>query len=1033
MERLGSRDYTPRQEARNLKEVLYLAEQSAAGDLKVVPGDRWALHYPTTPAERAEKLKGLMEGRYKASEVVADLKPDVLIYDLKEIEAKGLDQVSARIRDHSSLVQHYDYPRFAQFVADMGGHDISFHQIEEFYNGIVQARVQNKLLDSYGMTGRRQLETALSMEAKRLQEQMGIQTGTQRVLSALKLDWLCNEKGLVGTIERDKVVAGLSGEERELYKKLSSHYSAYISSGDEAAYQRMVSEVQGGLPKPEQTVEPSESMQELEKELEQFKDQVGPPGSPEDPAIPPDDQDEYHTPPMNPGETKEMVKNRPIFEIEPPLSGYYIGARCSYYDIGTKTWSKQKRIVSYSAAVEGASRHSISGVIEGGIKSLPIPNTYVLDTASLKFTGGQPNIFRDQNGCFYITATGRTSFSIDFLKETSPFESLPVPEDLAQLYSGSLSSETEVIFSKLVGDSLHKAQQIRQYVLAQHFYPGGGDLQSAQALQYKLRHESSSDNYIQNLDASEYLECYSANTLFIALLRKAGIPSRLVRGDRVQGSKNGKSVIDATTGHAWSEIWDGTTWVRIDATPVPKPEDKKDKGEDGEGQNGSAEEAEDGGDDSEQQNGQQGQPQQGESQERKDGQDPSQTPEADDSEVQQGESKLEQAQQEMQKMSKEMDEMKNKIDKAEKFEELKELKEELEKKDLLDEMKESLEDKLEAKEEQMKEEMKDLLDKMEEDGFLDEERRKELEERLKEGELSKLDKLKQEIERENRLYQEYDRIREEVYPLVDEWYRYFAERLPRKEDVSLDEDSLTRQGSFDRRSISRPRNLIFGTIKNPRVISSSIEPRFMASIMLDVSGSMKDNQKLSNSMKLLVFYSELFSRITEEFGYVRFSINIFSDSPREIKTFEQDYDSAQRYEFSDGSNSTVKVRLMKAVNASGGTNMLDAIKTAADGLRREVAEYPDYASAFYFIGDGEDTNGNSANIKKFLADEDAVKGFGQHMRSAIMLGNESQRQILANLFGDEATTVASDFDGLVEQSMVKFEDDIEEYLKNKVI
>ncbi len=1032
MERLGQREHAPRQDARNLKEVLYLAEQSAAGDLKVVPGDRWALHYPSAPEERAEKLHGLMEGKYQATEVAAHLKPDALVYDLTEIESKGLDQVSSRIRDLSSLVQHYDYPRFARFVADMGGRDVSFQQIEEFYNGIVQARVQNKLLDSYGMTGRRQLETALSIEAQRLQSQLDIQTGTQRVLSALKLDWLCKEKGLVGTIERDQVVARLSGEERELYKKLATHYSSYVDSGDEAAYQRMVSEVQGGLPKPEKRAEPSESMQELDKGLEEYKDQVGPPGSPEDPAIPPDDQDEYHTPPVNPGETKEQAKKKPIFEIEPPLGGYYIGARCSYYDVSLKTWSKQKRITEYDAPIEGPIRHTISGTIEGSIKSLPIPNTYALDRASLKYKGDEPKIFRDQNGCFYIQATGRTTFSVDFLKEPQPFESQPMPEDLSLLHNGNLSAETESLFSKLVGDSIHKARQIRQYILAQHFYPGGGDLQAAQALQYKLRHDSTADNYIQNLDSSEYLECYSANTLFLALLRKAGIPARLVRGHRVEGAENGKSIIDSTTGHAWAEIWDGATWVRIDATPTPKPEDSKDK--EGEDKKEPAKEAEDGGDNSgQQQGGQQGPPQPGEGEEGQEAQGEGQMPEAQDSEVKQGESKLEKAQQEMQQMSREMDEMKDKIEKAEKFDELKKLKEELEKKNLLDEMKDSLEDKIEAKEEQMKEDLKDLLDKMEEDGFLDEEKRRELEEHLKNDTLSQLDKLKQAIERENRIYQEYDRIREEVSPLVEEWYRYFAERLPRKESVSVDEDALTRQGSFNRRSISRPRNIIFGTVKNPRVISSSVEPRFMASIMLDVSGSMNENSKLSNSLKLLIFYSELFSRISEEFGYVRFSIDVFSYAPREIKTFDQEYDSPQRYRFSDGKESTVKVRLMTAVAAQGGTNMLDAVKKAAEGLRQETREYPDYASAFYFIGDGEDTSGNSQNIKNFLAEEDSIKGFGAHMRSAIMLGSEGQRKVLADLFGDESTTVASNFDDLVEQSMIKFEDDIEDYLRNKVI
>lgn len=53
------------------------------------------------------------------------------------------------------------------------------------------------------------------------------------------------------------------------------------------------------------------------------------------------------------------------------------------------------------------------------------------------------------------------------------------------------------------------------------------------------------------------------------------------------------------------------------------------------------------------------------------------------------------------------------------------------------------------------------------------------------------------------------------------------------------------------------------------------------------------------------------------------------------------------------------------------------------------------------------------------------------MYSAILLGNESQRRELAEIFGDEHTSVAPDFDELIEKSMDKFDGDLEEYLRNK--
>ena len=202
----------------------------------------------------------------------------------------------------------------------------------------------------------------------------------------------------------------------------------------------------------------------------------------------------------------------------------------------------------------------------------------------------------------------------------------------------------------------------------------------------------------------------------------------------------------------------------------------------------------------------------------------------------------------------------------------------------------------------------------------------------------------------------------------------------------------------------------------------------MASILVDVSGSMA-GEKLQSARKLLIFYSELFSRISQAFGYIRFSIDTFSDSVTEIKGFKQDYDSPRRYDFGDGIHSTIKVRLMQGLATQSRTNMFDGIKKAASELNKQVEEYPDYASAFYFVGDGSDSYGNAANITRFLQVNESERGFGEHMYSAILLGDEAQRGKLAEIFGDEHTNVAPDFDELIEKSMDKFDEDIEAYLR----
>lgn len=313
----------------------------------------------------------------------------------------------------------------------------------------------------------------------------------------------------------------------------------------------------------EKTEEPGEGQDKPEqRKQEEKKPEPEKPNKNQQPA--PEDQDEYDSAPGSPSE-------RIIFEINPPKLGYYASGRASYYDIDTKTWSKKKQLSPYNTPLQGRGRTTISGVIDSGTKSLPLPIGFAVDASSLKTIDTSIDINRDQNGCFYLEATGSGSFSIDFLPEQIPFISRPIHDDLSPLYRGQLSNKTEDLINNLSGIPTEKAEQAKKYILENHFYPDG-DLQAALELQYKLRTESTGDNYLQNIDKSEYLECYSANTKFIAMMRKVGIPSRLVIGHRITNMKDGKALITESTGHAWSEIWDGKNWVQFDATPDKKSE-----------------------------------------------------------------------------------------------------------------------------------------------------------------------------------------------------------------------------------------------------------------------------------------------------------------------------------------------------------------------------------------------------------------------------------------------------------------------------
>ena len=124
---------------------------------------------------------------------------------------------------------------------------------------------------------------------------------------------------------------------------------------------------------------------------------------------------------------------------------------------------------------------------------------------------------------------------------------------------------------------------------------------------------------------------------------------------------------------------------------------------------------------------------------------------------------------------------------------------------------------------------------------------------------------------------------------------------------------------------------------------------------------------------------------------------------------------------------------MKEVGSYGGTDMLKAIKEAAEELNEEAYNYPGYVSAMQFIGDGGDGCGNKDNIGRFMVNNDEETGFGEHMHSAVFMGDEAQRKVLAEIFGDDETTVAEDFEDLIEGSMHTFAENIEEYVRNKTL
>ncbi len=1079
-----------------LRQHLYLAEQAAVGGLPVVPGEGWAFHYSADPSARAAALQGLLDGTIAPTQAAAALKPNGLIYDARELEAKDLSTMLAKVADITAKVNYYDYERYAQFIANMHGSGIDTQTADAIYDRVAQSRIRKVLLDAYGYTGRQQITEAMRQETTQVMANFPSLPSGEKIFEALKLNWVTQDLGSIPAAGSAETIAQLSEGEKEVFNTLQEAYRQFVQSGTAESFDKLTAAVKSVFEKPLEQEEVQESaeeteagkeedqgedegegegkgqgqgeggeggpggkeqMQDLTKDLDKVKNKVGPPQSPKDPAIPPDDKDEYKT-------NKEKSSEGVYFYVTPsgtstaPLLGYYAAGRKSYYDVATKTWSKKKIITPYKTVILGSERQTITSaarISSGSLKALPIPNGYALDASSLKFQGSKkpPELFRDQNGCFYIKAAGACTFSVDLLKEPTLFTNPPIPEDIKPMYSGQLSAQTESFMSALTGLNMERALAVQRYIKTNHVYPAEGNLEVAQALQYKLR-QASPNAYIQLIDTSKYLECYSTHNLFIAMMRKMGVPTRLVIGDHVDKVKNGKSQLDSTTGHAWAEVWDGAKWIRIDATPLPehKPEQKQDEQQEPGQQaddNGAAEPGEPGED---------GQSSEGEGQPGAPGK-PGQTgkpgppdmkfqaqtkeTEASDQQMQAGQHNLQQAQETMKQIQQRKDQLDQQANAADSFKKLEELRKQAEQADIFEEMKKELEDKIKALEQDKKNKLKEELESMAQDGFVEEEQMQKLLDQIDSGQTSDLDTVSKRVEAEGALHSEYLKIRERVADKVEEKFEILMSILPTEQSIDIDEDMLRRKGMLNRRAMMKPINLIMGTVKNPRVFEEVIKPLFLAGIAVDFSRSVMtmSPEKRRATEDLLVFVLELFDRVVQTHGYMKYALTAFHDQVIPIKGYSQDYNSLEKYAYPDGTRATVKARLMKAMRTEGGTYILPALQYCAAGLNQEAVNSPDYMSSFYFIGDGEDSHsdprfgGNPKyylKIKRFVDSINPQTGFGDHFRRAIFLGSEEEKKQLSSIFGEENTFVCSDFDQLVDMFLDGLAADVQQYMQGKI-
>jgi uncharacterized protein YegL len=1041
----------PQLDKETIRAAMEVASYVSDLGIKVLPGKSWTPYYPES-SNREQILQKVLDGKLKPEAVdVGKLRPHGMTYDVRDVQTIGLNGLVGKIRERDEFFKQFDYSGYVEFLAGLKGKEIDLKTATELFEGMAKPRIQESLLERSGPTGRSQITNALKGEIQTIKRTIKDKSRIERLSDILRMRWL-KDKGIATEDDVTEIEKAAGEDSKKLADELGDPYLEYVKKGDKPAKKSIIDKIKSTIKeitkqKKEDDVDkmvdqaiknPSSLPPETRDQIgKAFNDFSAPQGD-----IPPDSRNTM-SPSMD--ETKEVGDKQevvPLYSITPPYKGLLQGQIFNRFNSSQVEWQKNDKYTKVDDG-DAPKQHTIKGKINGGsMITIFLPRNYALSQFNLP---KGLKVFKDENGTFYLQNTSGKilEYELGFGPKPDSHSTAPLPDEVKDMAGDRLSQSTKNYLKTLDGKSnVEKAKG------AIHYMKNVLKLEYSNDSKYNLIYKRNPSQYFLEIEKNKQVDCDVAQTYFIALCRSMGVPARMVTGHSVDLVKDGKSIIHSGTGHAWSEIWDNQSgaWKTIDATPEKtgkddkkdenkpksKPEDRAKEAKtdlDAPNQNprdgdeppsneevqknidDTVERTEKEGSDSSETSDQMPQSAKDKMEEVMEQQDPPQdkSNQMTDNEWDEKKKEQEEMDEKDKEMKKEAEEMKDKIKDADSLRDLRQLEEELKDKEIYDDAKENLENLLEQKEEEAKNELKEQIEKMRDDGFISEEKAEKMLQDLENNDsLRTFEGIEGQLSRESSLYNEYAELRDEVMPLVEQWVDYFADKLPKISEIDFSDEDASVRGRLSKFHMKRPRNFVLGRVNKPQHETQSKAPRFMVSLVLDISGSMRD--KMRNARKLLIFFAELFQKISNEYGYIKFSISVFDDDVQVIKGFDQKYDSTERYIYGNQER-TVKVRLMERTMADGGTDMGKAVWEANHKLNIEKATHEDYLSALYLMSDGE-TQGTLAGqqLRRFIAGEQAFWGewWGDHLKRAFMLGPRTHKAVLAQYFGEENADAVPD-------------------------
>ena len=205
-----------------------------------------------------------------------------------------------------------------------------------------------------------------------------------------------------------------------------------------------------------------------------------------------------------------------------------------------------------------------------------------------------------------------------------------------------------------------------------------------------------------------------------------------------------------------------------------------------------------------------------------------------------------------------------------------------------------------------------------------------------EEELSDIDKkYKKEHGLTKDEYQKYRLILKSVLPYVEHFKRKFDNLLPQEEEHWNGKYYRGKKLNFKKipTEVSIKRGKVFMKREVPE------RKELIFELLMDISSSMKKEEKIINALKSLILVSEVLDRLG-----MKFSIKVFNENVYTIKDFEQDY-------------KLVKSNILDLLNSAGGsTDLSKALSVGVESLE-VITKKENKKGILILFTDGQPTKG----------------------------------------------------------------------------